>query len=334
MRIKGLLYSIHTLLIFHFIPFSVLISQPNEYQGIVVSSSSKAPVRYAIIKGIQNQFGTITDSLGQFQLKVPKRYENDSIVISSIGHKDTILALQNFTFHIHDSIELKEQPYVIPEIVISGQKLQPFLAGNTKMLNVKKENKKRLSGLGMQTFFDFQIARFIPNPKHKAGYIKSIHYYIHDYAIPNTPFRIRLYKNENGQPGSDLLRINLITSANQGGTWYHVMLDTLDIPIPLNGFFVAMEWIDWGDQYHFREVHYNKKTKQEIEYKIYGQILGMTLFDDQESQSYTFSKTTGEHWESWGQSDPGDTTENESTNVMHYAKMDAMIYATLMLEPR
>ncbi len=50
--------------------------------------------------------------------------------------------------------------------------------------------------------------------------------------------------NDRQKPGIDLLRENIITIPNKGGRWHEVIIDTLEIPIPPDGFWVAMEWLD------------------------------------------------------------------------------------------
>lgn len=71
----------------------------------VLSESTGKPVIYASIGVINRNLGTVTDSLGNFSLKIPAEYINDSIRISSIGHVAKIFAVKDIK-NIPDTIFL------------------------------------------------------------------------------------------------------------------------------------------------------------------------------------------------------------------------------------
>lgn len=66
----------------------------------VASESTNIPVIYAGIGVINRNIGTVSDTLGNFILKIPTDYLNDSIRISCVGYKPKTFAvkdIKNFT---------------------------------------------------------------------------------------------------------------------------------------------------------------------------------------------------------------------------------------------
>jgi len=54
--------------------------------GFVLDKETGEPLSYASI-GVRNQgLGTITNEIGQFVLRVPERFSNDTIMVSYLGY--------------------------------------------------------------------------------------------------------------------------------------------------------------------------------------------------------------------------------------------------------
>lgn len=97
-RMKSLLRIINCLLL-------ITVSTNICSSRTVLSESTGKPVIYASIGVINRNLGTVTDSLGNFSLKIPAEYINDSIRISSIGHVAKIFAVKDIK-NIPDTIFL------------------------------------------------------------------------------------------------------------------------------------------------------------------------------------------------------------------------------------
>jgi hypothetical protein len=91
--------------------------------GVVLDKETGEPLAYASI-GVANQgLGTITNDIGQFLLKVPARFRNDTIIVSYLGYaryKDVISKLGN---QENLRITLASVPTILKEIAIQAERL-------------------------------------------------------------------------------------------------------------------------------------------------------------------------------------------------------------------
>ena len=77
--------------------------------------------------------------------------------------------------------------------------------------------------------------------------LKGISVFIAKKSESKIPFRVRIYKNANGIPGGDLINVSIIINSYSMGRWYDINLDTLNLQLPNEGFFVSIEWLITND---------------------------------------------------------------------------------------
>ena len=51
------------------------------------------------------------------------------------------------------------------------------------------------------------------------------------------------YGNKNDLPGKDILNENIVIDKYKTNSWNNYRLDSMSIQLPINGFFVAIEWL-------------------------------------------------------------------------------------------
>jgi hypothetical protein len=204
-----------------------------QLSGRVIHSETRQPVPFATIHFAQNK-GMYTDEQGVFHL-------NDSynqIIVSCVGFKtDTILVNSP-----HLEILLKPSVRELRPVVISDRRIKPMRLG------APEKRKGSFSGGGHP---DSQFAIFIPTGYLTGDYVIQQVYYLvkpgisgKDEVKPkNSFFRLRIYANENGIPGKDLLNDNLIVYPELTRGWVAVDITSYSIPLPKNGIFVAMEYL-------------------------------------------------------------------------------------------
>lgn len=92
-----------------------------EYKGIVVDSNSKVPLAFATLSIAETNISTVTNSDGQFSLKVPKKLENNNITVSFLGYKVKQIPLSSLNGD-DITILLEEVALQLSEVTISAPK--------------------------------------------------------------------------------------------------------------------------------------------------------------------------------------------------------------------
>ena len=93
-----------------------------------MSESTKEPIAYACIGVINRNLGTVTDTLGNFSLKIPAEFINDSIRISCIGYVAKTFAVKDIK-NIPDTIYLADDVMMLNEVVVKPQRIKHKTAG-------------------------------------------------------------------------------------------------------------------------------------------------------------------------------------------------------------
>ena len=76
--------------------FQQTISDFTEYKGLVVNSRNEEPLAGAYLSVQNTNIATVTNSDGEFSLKIPKNLDNVDIQVSYLGFQSKVLPLQFF----------------------------------------------------------------------------------------------------------------------------------------------------------------------------------------------------------------------------------------------
>ena len=112
--------------------------------GITLNKGNEMPLSYVNI-GIPNKdVGTVSNKEGRFSLVVEKKYDNDSLLFSCIGHEPYYVKVSDLK-NGDGRVYLKEKTYEISEIVVRNRIFKPKTLGvNSEFRRVTtgfKENK-------------------------------------------------------------------------------------------------------------------------------------------------------------------------------------------------
>jgi hypothetical protein len=221
------------------------------------------------------------------------------------------MPVQDF-MHSGKVIVLDEMPVMLGEINITPGKY------STQILGVRDSKP---SGMQYANVFGANKGNFMKNDRKKPGWIKSVSYYVHPDGNPLTPFRVRIYGvDENRKPGKDILNRSIIVSANGPG-WVKADLSEYHVPFPEKGVFIAMEWINSGDDFYFeKEVAVKGKDGklETVKRKYYGQSLGTVW---QKGEAIMWGSTLGNDWIPYDFNNKGKS-------------MHAMIHAEIIYEEK
>lgn len=239
-------------------------------QSIVISSTvydqqgTVIPYVNVYIEGERK--GTVTNKVGQFDLEIHQEDLSKSLVISAIGFEPQTIKIANHPTEIY----LKENIYNLGEIVVFSGKEKIIEVGNLEfpknVINIESPS------VGIRIPTGFMRAIFMENPSTLEGRFKTISFFIGAIGKHKTPFRIKVYSKDKiaEKPDSLLVRKDIIATANKKGGWMQIDVSSYNIPFPVNGAYVAMEWLH--DEKKYR---YKRKFKHlGIKIKSYGQSLG------------------------------------------------------------
>jgi hypothetical protein len=104
--------------------FSLLYPQANGYfDGKVINSTSSKPVPFATIKLKYNQLGVYANAEGDFKVSRNPEFQDDSIIITCIGFKQTSLAFKDLNENVINKVVLTPIVYGLGEVkVVASQK--------------------------------------------------------------------------------------------------------------------------------------------------------------------------------------------------------------------
>ncbi|MDU0370932.1 carboxypeptidase-like regulatory domain-containing protein [Hymenobacter endophyticus] len=254
-------------------------AQDAKMTGRIVDEKTKEPIPFASIGLKEEQTGALTNEYGFFQLAMPQKNPQDSLIVNALGYFRKAVLIKP-GIKVQDMIiEVPKRAIELANVTVKGGKVKNLALGSNS----------NTPGEGMiQGMPGSQYAFFVKNEKgKKLGNVRSVSFYIGENGFPREPFRVRLYKADGNynSPNTDLLTENIVVSAPKGGEWYTVDLTQYNIEAPLEGFFVAMEWIVSGD--NFYSVNFMDN------YTPYGQILRPT-FEFKEARTWNY--TIGRGW--------------------------------------
>jgi hypothetical protein len=199
-------------------------------EGKVVDSS-RQPIAYATIKGVNNNI-FFSDSEGQFKIVVTKKGEN--YTFSCVGYKNKDIILNSEQSDI--MVILDRITFELNEVIVKNIE-------NTT--NVKTFGNNRFGIGNMLPNPRSQFALYISNENKQIGIIKSVSFFVKKPAGGNAsgPFRMRIYSVNpiTKKPQNDLLNANLIVRAKREWAWFEIDISKYNIEFPESGFFVAME---------------------------------------------------------------------------------------------
>lgn len=191
----------------------------NEYKGVIIDEETKEPLVFASLVVANTNISTVTNSEGQFILKVPKMSGSDQIIVTFLGYQERWIKIS----------ELKEDENVIaltmlitelPEVMVGEANDPAVLVKN--MLASIPENYLNYPTL-MTAFYRETIKKRRRNVSLAEAVIR-----IHKepYASSREDI-ISLYK---ARKRTDYERLDTLTLKLQGGPYNPLHLDLMKYP--------------------------------------------------------------------------------------------------------
>lgn len=209
--------------------------------GIIKDSSDNSPLPYVNI-GIRNKdVGTVSDNAGKFSLSLSEGYEQDSIIISSIGYQSQAFKISELIAHLSENNEISLEPTTIllPEIILTNKsKKNSILGNNTQTKTVKIGFTSNL--LGNEIGVRLKIK--------KPTTLIEFNTFIVENEYDQLKFRLNVYNMKDGKPDQILLNKSILIDTNIKEGLLSVDLLPYNIVVE-EDIVVCLEWIeDLGDK--------------------------------------------------------------------------------------
>lgn len=197
---------------------------------VLIDGVDKTPVRYANIKSPSNDFGTSSDSLGNFFFE-----KKSQVLINAVGYEKAALDLTNN----NSPIELTPKEKLIQEVIVYNRKNQHEI-----LIDELKTSKiNQYYGLSGKQNSSWIIGKFFENKTYKTKFVKTIRI-LTKSNVQNSIFNVRIYSVDNyGTPLNEIYHQNIIGIAKKGTHKTEVDLSFTNLIIPENGIFIALDWI-------------------------------------------------------------------------------------------
>jgi len=257
------------------------------YSGQLTDLENGLPIQYANIGILGKNVGTVSNSMGRFQMELSDDFDKDTLCISCIGYeskKYLIAELKNILEDIDQvKIELKPKIYQLEEIIVKPVDLETHTLGNFCEPDSPYGNSFPSKNLGTE----IGVMIKLPEDVNKA-YLKELRFYVGEFTYDYFTVRLNVYNIKDGLPDKNILNEQIFININSTGEY---IIDLQRKNITTTGdFFVFLEYFKIPDQHEgkliFCAVHNPDTHKSNGYYRLtshgkwnreYGDNLGFSV---------------------------------------------------------
>ncbi len=190
-----------------------------ELKGKIVDKKSGANLAYAGLTVVGTNISTISNSEGDFSIKISKEIANPKIKITFIGYKNKLVALADLKPD-QSRIELEPSPIQLPELNVISKDAEVLIRA---VLDKRGDNYFNAQTL-MTAFYRETIR------KNKSAYVSLSEAVVEINKQPYTSFKpdaVRLYKSRKK---ADYNKLDTLAFKLQGGPYNSLYLDIMKNP--------------------------------------------------------------------------------------------------------
>lgn len=247
-------------------------------KGRVINALTDEPVPYVIVTDAGRTLGIRTDTSGIFQF--PRLA--DTLLFSAPGYKPMRIGTSGV-----DSLEVRLEENLLLMQPIPFPMNRPPVPVRAGAL--RKQSQGRISDCDSTSQSEFAL--FIPNDEKQRAILNKVSFYLLRAGKQRAPFRIRIYQNQNGKPGSDLLDESVIVYPKWWKRWKEVKVGPYNLVVPREGLFVAMEWLSTPENHYTDRMKMTDGTLRIS--SCNGPVLGLT---DEFKNCRWWSRANGGSW--------------------------------------
>ncbi len=246
--------------------------------GKVVNALTEEPVPYVIVTDVSRKLGIRTDTSGIFRFPVLA----DTLLFSAPGYQSTRVGTS-----VVDSLEIRlEENLLLMQPIPFPMNRPPIMV---RAGALRKHSKGRTSACDSTSQSEFAL--FIPNDDKQRAILNKVFFYVLREGKQRASFRIRIYQNQNGKPGGDLLDESVIVHPKWWKRWKEFKIGQYNIVVPREGLFVAMEWLNLPESHYTESIKTKDGTLRTS--ACNGQVLGLT---DEFKNCRWWSRVNGGAW--------------------------------------
>ncbi len=189
------------------------------FHGKVIDSNTKKPVVFANVYLDGTSIGTVTNSDGEFVLKIPANMKENKLGVTYLGYKNALIQLKDLK-PMDNTIAIEPSPIPIEEVIIRNEDPLELIKGALK--NIKNNypvNPEQEVGFYRETI------------KQNRNYIEVAEAVLDVYkSAYNDNFdfdRVKIFK---GRKNQDVKRMDTVLFKFQGGPKTSFLLDMVKTP--------------------------------------------------------------------------------------------------------
>lgn len=194
------------------------------FHGKVIDSRTQNPIVFANVFLQGTNIGTVSNSEGEFLIKVPMYIENKIIQISSIGYKNVLIPIEELEPE-NNEILMEDNPVPIKEVTIVNKEARDLLTAAMRKIPENYSNEPVM----LTSFYRESIKQ---NRNYVSVSEAVLVGYKSSYTNPSDIDRIKIFK---GRKSQDVKKMDTIVFKLQGGPQTMFMLDIVKNPGELLG---------------------------------------------------------------------------------------------------
>jgi hypothetical protein len=216
-------------------------------EGKLYNEEDRTPIAYANIGILNTPVGTISNPDGSFEILIPKKYLNDTLLFSALGFERKSYHLASITGTTPLIIFLREETTVLKSITVKSRKSRPvrsFEFGN-RMYNTGSIYVDSVAaGSAMALLIENKFPSYHPELT-RPYFVTNAKLRISFNTFNDFKLRLRFLSvdEKTGLPSADLIKENIIVTSSIRKGWVNFDLSQYTIRIDERAFYLVFEWL-------------------------------------------------------------------------------------------
>ncbi len=200
----------------------------NTVKGTVIDDKTSASLVYATISVVGQKGGVYTNGDGQFKINAEL---GDSLLITMLGYEPLRVVAQSD----ESSYRLRSVSYTTELVVVTDGK---------KKARREKLGDFRSSNYSYSGWWKAIVVQRLGATNTENGWLTKVFYRLNVHGSQCSVYaRVRLFSNNEEQPGEALLSKNILIKLKGAKTKYEVDIQEEKIAFPPGGLFVGIEFL-------------------------------------------------------------------------------------------
>lgn len=189
-----------------------------QYKGVILDSNTKKQMAFATLVVLGTNISGVSNSEGEFSLKIPKQNSNSNLMVSFLGYKNKTVSIKELKSE-KNQILLEPFNIALGEIVVSTNDAEKLFK---QMMERREQNYG--SDLNLMTGFYRETIR---KRRTYVSLSESVVEIQKQPYLSNLDDFIELFK---GRKNTDYSRLDTLSFKLQGGPYTTVFLDIMKYP--------------------------------------------------------------------------------------------------------